>query len=93
MVSFETPECLTSSRIFKNSPISYLFFIEYYYMLYIKVKKILRSKEIDIDKYTIIIIEWQRCGVRRMSVTFFIDFQERGRSPEIYRLADFTSRA
>jgi len=49
-------------------------------------------KEIDIDKYTMIIIKWQRCGVRRMSVTFFIDFLEGGRSPEIYRLADFTSR-
>lgn len=79
MVSFETPECLTSSRIFKNSPTR--FFIEYYYMLYVKVKRILRPKEIDIDKYTIIIIKWQRCRVRRMNVTFFIDFLEGSGTP------------
>ena len=29
-------------------------------MLYIKVKRILRTKEIDIDKYLLIIIKWQR---------------------------------
>jgi hypothetical protein len=31
-------------------------------MLYIKVKRILRPKEIDIDKCPIIIIKWQRRG-------------------------------
>jgi hypothetical protein len=50
-------------------------------MLHIKVKRILRPKEIDIDKYTIIIIKWQRCRVRRMNVTFFIDFLEGSRTP------------
>ena len=63
-------------------------------MLYIKVKRILRPKEIDIDKYPIIIIKWQRCRVRRTSVTVSIDLQGGGHHLEInHRLADFTSRA
>ncbi len=37
-----------------------LFFIEYYYMLYIKVKENLTTKQIHIDKGLSIIIKWQR---------------------------------
>jgi hypothetical protein len=39
-------------------------------MLYIKVKRILKPKEIDIDKCPIIIIKWQRCGARRRVLLF-----------------------
>jgi hypothetical protein len=45
-------------------------------MLFIKVKRILRPKEIDIDKYSIIIIKWQRCRGGGTGVTVFTGFQD-----------------